>query len=196
MPSKSAEGEYFLSLEEINRIINAAPTFRDRVIIEVLASTGLRRAELRDLKIDDINFESKHLYVREGKGKKPRTLKVSDQILRNIKQLIGNRTKGNIFTSPKSYPNGLSLKQINEIVAKCSLRAGVRHPNPGRNQINPHLFRHSFVRQMLRDGVPIQYVQKMVGHASIKTTVDIYGTPSQLDIDEAYEKALAKRFKK
>ena len=196
MPSKSAEGEYFLSLEEINRIINAAPTFRDRVIIEVLASTGFRRAELRDLKIDDINFESKHLYVREGKGKKPRTLKVSDQILRNIRQLIGNRTKGNIFTSPKSYPNGLSLKQINEIVGKCSRGAGVRHPNPGRNQINPHLFRHSFVRQMLRDGVPIQYVQKMVGHASIKTTVDIYGTPSQLDIDEAYEKALAKRFKK
>ncbi len=196
MTQKSQEGSYFLTLEEIERIILAAPTFRDRVLIGVLANTGLRRAELRDLLIDDIDFEAKHLYVRAGKGKKPRTIKIDEKTLRNIAQLIGKRTKGNIFTSPKSYPTGISLKQVNEIVAKCAKKAGVRHPNPGKKQINPHLFRHSFVRQMLRDGVPMQYAQKMVGHASIRTTVDIYGTPSQRDIDEAYEMAMEKRSKK
>ncbi len=195
MPSKSAEGEHFLPLEEIDRIINAAPTFRDRVMIEVLAHAGLRRAELRDLQINDVDFEARHIYVREGKGKKPRTCRVVEQTLRDIKQLIGNRLKGNVFTSPKNYPNGLSLKQINEIVAKCARRAGVRHPNPGKQQINPHLFRHSFVRQKLKEGVPIYIVQKMVGHKSIKTTIDIYGTPSQQDIDEAYDKAINSRKK-
>ena len=102
--------------------------------------------------------------------------------------------KGNIFTSVKNYPGGLSLKQINEIVGKCAQKAGVKHPNPARKQINPHLFRHSFVRNALKAGMPLQYVQKILGHSSIKTTIDVYGTPSQSDIQEAYDEKLAELF--
>ncbi len=189
----SQESSYSLTLDEIQRIMNAAPTFRDRVIIEVLASTGIRRAELQNLLISEIDFNREEIYVKEGKGKKSRTVPIDKDTLRDIKQLIGNRTQGNIITSPKSYPNALSLKQINEIVAKCALLAGISHPNSGKKQINPHLFRHSFVRNALRAGVSLQYVQKMVGHSSIKTTADIYGTPSQEDIRLAYQKMVVNR---
>lgn len=189
----SQESAYCLTLEEINQIINAAPTFRDRVIIEVFANTGIRRAELRDLKISDVDFNRRQVFIREGKGKKPRTVPIDENTLRDITQLVGNRKSGNIFTSPKSYPGPMSLKQINEIVAKCAKRAGINHPNQGKKQINPHLFRHSFVRNALRDSVPLQYIQKAVGHSSIKTTVDIYGTPSQGDVDDAYRKMMEKR---
>jgi len=181
------ESSYSLSVEEINRIISAAPTFRDRVLIEVLARTGMRRAELRDLLISDIDFDKNRLHIRSGKGDKARTVPINSKTLIDIKQLIGNRTKGNIFSSPKNYPNGLSLKQINEIVVKCAAKGGVKHPNPARNNVNPHLFRHSFTRNMLKAGMRIEYVQQILGHSSIKTTIDVYGTPSQVDVQEDYE---------
>ena len=187
---KSRESVYYLSEEEMQKIADSATNFRDRVLIEVLANTGVRRAELRDICIEDVDYERKRIYVKEGKGKKPRTVPVNSKTLTDIKQLIGNRTKGNVFTSPKNYPNGLSLKQINEIVAKCAQRAGVNNPNPGKKQINPHLFRHSCARNLLKKGMPIQYVQRILGHKSIQTTVDIYGTPSDKDVQEEYERVM------
>lgn len=183
----SQESVYSLTLEDIDKIIDAAPSFRDRVMIEVFARTGMRRAELKDLQINHLDFDKRRIHIHEGKGKKSRTVPIDNKTLVDIKQLVGSRKQGNVFTSPKNYPNGLSLKQINEIVAKCASRAGVRHPNPEKKQVNPHLFRHSYVRNVLRSGVPLQIVQQIVGHASIKTTVDIYGTPSQEDIQRAYE---------
>lgn len=191
----SKESVYYLNPEEIKKIISSAPNFRDRVIIEVFAYTGMRRAELRDLKVEDVNFEREEIFIRSGKGGKSRTVPVDKgRVLIDIKQLISNRNKGNIFTSPKSYPQGLSLKQINEIVAKCAKRAGVTHPNPSRKRVNPHLFRHSFVRNALKAGVPLQYVQQIVGHSSIKTTIDVYGTPSQQDIKEMYQEKISNMY--
>lgn len=187
---KGKESVYYLSMEEMQKIADGATNFRDRVMIEVLATTGVRRAELRDLLIKDIDFNGKRIYVREGKGKKSRTVPLTRKVLTDIKQLIGNRTKGNLFTSPKSYPNGISLKQVNEIVAKCAEKAGVKHPNPGRKRVNPHLFRHSCARNWLKQGMPIQYVQKLLGHKSIQTTVDIYGTPSDKEVQKEYERIM------
>ncbi len=184
------ESTYCLSSDEIKSIIENAPTFRDRVIIEVFSRTGIRRAELRNLKIENVDFEKNHIYIKEGKGAKPRTVPIDNLTIMDIKQLLGNRKQGYVFTSAKSYPGPLSLKQINEIVCKCAKRAGVNHPNPGRNKINPHLFRHSFVRNALKAGMPLQYVQQIVGHSSIKTTIDVYGTPSQIDIEEEYKKKI------
>lgn len=68
--------------------------------------------------------------------------------------------------------------------------AGVRHPNPAKEDINPHLFRHSFARMMLERGMRMEEVQKLLGHSSIRTTMDVYGTPGMETVQSSYDKIM------
>jgi len=180
------ESIHYLRPEEIKRIILHATSLRDRVIIKILARTGMRRGELRDIEIRDIDFSKKRVYIRSGKGQKSRTVPIDSDSLQDIKFYIGQRTSGRLIISNKQP--GISLKQINEICAKSGQRAGVNHPNQAKKAINPHLFRHSFARIALKNGMGMEKLQQMLGHASIKTTIDVYGTPSVESVQEEYEK--------
>lgn len=189
------ESVYYLKPEEITRLITFAPSLRDRVIIKILARTGMRRAELRDIDIEDIDFEKRRIHIKSGKGKKPRTVPVDIDTLQDIKFLIGSRKEGKLITTTKSGNKTVSLKQINEIVAKCGKLAGIKHPNPAKKNINPHLLRHSFARNARVKGMPIEILQQILGHKSIKTTIDVYGTPSMESVQSEYEKRIAEMYK-
>ncbi len=188
MADAGKESVYYLTQEEIRKMIICASSLRDRIIIKILARTGIRRGELRDLEIRDINFEKKQIYIRSGKGDKSRTAPIDPDTLQDIKFYIGERTSGKLITSNKQ--DSISLKQINEICAKCGKLAGVRHPNPGKKDINPHLFRHSFARMMLGKGMRMEEVKKILGHSSIKTTIDVYGEPGMETVQKSYEKIM------
>ena len=188
MTDRENESVYYLTREEIRKIIVCAPSLRDRVIIKILARTGMRRGELRDVEIRDVDFEKRRIYIRSGKGNKSRTVPVDTDTLQDIKFYIGDRNQGKLIISNKQ--DTISLKQINEICAKCGRIAGVRHPNPGKSDINPHLFRHSFARMMLEKGMRMEEVQKLLGHASIKTTIDVYGTPGIESVQKNYDKII------
>ncbi len=189
MAEATQESVYFLRPEEIKKIILCAPSLRDRVIIKTLARTGLRRSEVRDLEIRDIDFGKERLYIRRGKGGKSRTVSVDPDTLQDIRFYIGDRKDGMLIVSNKA--DTISLKQINEICAKCGKAAGVRHPNPGKKDINPHLFRHSFTRIMLSRGMRMDELQQTLGHSSIRTTIDVYGKPSIDSVQESYKKAIS-----
>jgi len=180
---------YYLSPEEIKKIILCAQSLRDRVIIKILARTGMRRSELRDLEIRDIDFGKERLYIRSGKGDKSRTVSIDPDTLQDIRFYVGDRKEGKLIVSNKA--DTISLKQINEICAKCGKLAGVRHPNPGKKDVNPHLFRHSFTRIMLGRGMRMDELQQTLGHSSIRTTIDVYGTPSVDSVQESYKKAIS-----
>lgn len=182
------ESVYYLRPEEIKKIILHTTSLRDRVIIKVLARTGIRRQELRDIEIRDIDFNKKRIYIRSGKGQKSRTVPIDSDSLQDIKFYMGQRSAGKLITSNKQA--SISLKQINEICAKSGRRAGVNHPNPAKKAINPHLFRHSFARIALKNGMGMEKLQQMLGHASIKTTIDVYGKPSMDSVQEEYEKVV------
>lgn len=188
MSEVSKESVYYLRPEEIKKIILCASSLRDRVMIKILARTGIRRGELRDLEIRDIDFERKRLYIRSGKGDKSRTVPVDSDTLQDIKFYMGQRDSGRLIVSSKQAT--ISLKQINEICAKCGELAGVKHPNPGKKAINPHIFRHSFARIALEKGMRMDEVQQMLGHSSIRTTIDVYGTPSVESVQKGYEKII------
>jgi integrase/recombinase XerD len=188
MTERERESVYYLTRDEIKKIIVCSPSLRDRTIIKILARTGMRRGELRDLEVRDVDFDKRRIYIRSGKGDKSRTVPVDSDTLQDIKFYIGDRKEGKLITSNKQ--NTISLKQINEICAKCGRIAGVRHPNPGKKDITPHLFRHSFARIMLEKGMRMEEVQKMLGHSSIKTTIDVYGTPGIESVQKNYDKII------
>lgn len=188
MVDAGKESVYYLTRDEIRKIIICAPSLRDRIIIKILARTGVRRGELRDLEIREVNFERRQIYIRSGKGDKSRTAPIDPDTLQDIKFYIGERTSGKLITSNKQ--DSISLKQINEICAKCGRIAGVRHPNPGKKDINPHLFRHSFARIMLGKGMRMEEVQEILGHSSIRTTMDVYGRPGMESVQKNYEKIM------
>ncbi len=167
---------YPLKLADVNKIIIAAPTFRDRCVIKSLFWLGLRREEVTVLDIRDIDFERRRVTVR-GKGEKTRVVPVIDEeTLSDLKHLIGDRKVGFVFLS--EWSRQLSLRQVNYITQRAGELAEVKNPNPRLTHINPHIFRHSIARYLKSDGLGGEWAQNFLGHNSIKTTMDIYGTIS------------------
>ena len=175
---------YHLKPSEVNKIILATDSFRDRCLIKTLYWAGLRRAEVRNLDIRDIDYDRKRITLT-GKGDKTRVVPIiSDEFLSDLKHLIGLKKQGLVF----SYAQGkqLSLMAINKIVAKAGKRAGISNPNPRLKHINPHIFRHSIARYLKNKKFSAEWIQNFLGHASYKTTMDMYGT---LSIDEMQTEA-------
>lgn len=192
--------EYYLNWDEINSIIAAAKNLKESVILKILARTGMRRFELTNLKAKDVDFERKRIFIEKGKGgnekdPKSRTVPIDDDTLQAIRFYLGARKTGFLIQSNKKSFEGISLSQINRIIANCANRANIKNPNPKLNHINPHIFRHSFSRLSLAAGIPFNMVQKIAGHADARTTLQMYGIPSITDTQQLYEEKLIEKFK-
>lgn len=180
---------YHLKPAEIKKLIVAAPNFRDRCIIKTLYWLGLRRNELVELDIRDIDYDRKRVTVRQGKGGKTRVVPiVDDEFISDLKHLIGERKSGAVFLS--SHNKQLSNRAINYIVADVGEKAGIKPPQPKRKNINPHIFRHSIARFLKSKNFPVEFIQNFLGHQSFKTTMDQYGTISIDEMQEIAERKL------
>jgi len=191
--------EYYLSWDEINSIISAAKNLKQSLVLKLLARTGMRRFELANLKAKNIDFERKRVFIEQGKGAtekypKSRAVPIDDDTLQAIKFYLQGRKTGFLIQSNKTNNDGISLSQINRIVASCAEKAGISNPNPNLKNMNPHIFRHSFSRLSLAAGIPFNMVQKMAGHADARTTLQMYGIPSITDTQELYEEKLIEKF--
>ena len=192
--------EYYLNWDEINAIITAAKNLKESVILKILARTGMRRFELVNLKAKDVDFERKRIFIERGKGasqkdQKSRTVPVDEDTLQSIRFYVGSRKTGFLIQSNKKSKDGISLSQINRIVANCAKKANIKNPNPKLKNMNPHIFRHSFSRLSLAAGIPFNMVQRIAGHADARTTLQMYGIPSITDTQQLYEEKLVDRFK-
>ena len=186
------DSEYHLSPSEIKRVINAATKFRDRCIIKTFSQTGIRRFELANLDVRDVDFERKRLYIREGKGRKERIIPVSEELLGDLRHLLDRRRKGPVFESAKG--GKLTERQVNNIAASAGRKAGVENPNPKYQNITCHLFRHSFARNWKKQGGSTESLAKILGHTSVKTTLDEYGTEDIEDVQTNYERVMSEMF--
>ncbi len=191
--------EYYLNWEEINAIIAATKNIKESVVLKLLARTGMRRFELSNLKVKDVDFERKRIFIERGKGAsdkdpKSRSVPIDDDTLQTIKFYLEGRKAGYLIQSNKKSNDGISLSQINRIVANCAKRAQINNPNPRLKNLNPHIFRHSFSRLSLAAGIPFNMVQRMAGHADARTTLQMYGIPSISDTQELYEAKLIEKF--
>ena len=167
----------YLRLEEVERLLNqpdpkTALGLRDRAMLEVLYSTGLRVSELISLRVSD--FDSRTGCVRcIGKGDKERIVPVGrkalgivDRYLREARPELLRQSKGG--SSPALFVNrrGASLSRVGvwKILSAYGRRAGLRVA------LTPHMLRHSFATHLLERGADLRSVQLMLGHADISTT--------------------------
>lgn len=166
----------FLTHQEVQRLRQAATghtvsAIRDRAILEVLFSTGLRVSELTSLDTDQVNTERGEFMVR-GKGDKPRLVFLSREAAEWLETYLSKRVAMKpLFTRSvalKEEPDGedlrLTPRSIQRIIKKYSAKAGIV------KDITPHTLRHSFATDLLHNGADIRSVQQMLGHASITTT--------------------------
>jgi len=175
----------FLTIEEINRLIDSIDTSnvsgrRDRAILELLYSSGLRVSELIGLNKNDVDFISGCLKVT-GKGSKQRIVPVGDDALKTLRNYM--RTKPDdsdiIFTGRKF--KGLTSRRIQMMLKKYLRNAGID------KKITPHSLRHTFATHLLDAGCDIRSVQEMLGHKSIVTT-QIYTHVTASTMKKIYDK--------
>jgi len=155
-----------ISESELLKLLKATENIKHKTIITMLYSSGVRRGELLNLRIQDLDFEKKIIFVRGGKGKKDRTTILADYAILVLKKYL-EMYKPNYWlfegTSRKQY----SPTSVLSILRRSSLKAGLN------KIVRPHMLRHSFATHMLEQGVDIRFIQTILGHESTKTT-EIY----------------------
>ena len=183
--SQLSAADYTLSRREVQKIIHAAVSFRDRCVVKTLYQTALRRFELRALDVRDIDWAKRRVHIPKGKGDKERHVFLTEDLAADLRHLLGRRRTGPVFQSNRG--TALSLKQINNIVAAAGEKAGVANPNPRLKHINPHLLRHSFARHWKDAGRSIESLSAVLGHQSTATTMDVYGREDIDQVQANYE---------
>ena len=192
-----------MTLAEVEAVLSAPDVMtplgvRDRALMEVLYSTGMRRLELGSLGIYDLDVAAGTVLVRQGKGQKDRMIPIGERALGWVdKYLMDVRPKvvvepddGRLFlttTGEPFHPNHLSSLVRDYVIAAAIGKAG-----------GCHLFRHTMATLMLEHGADIRFIQEMLGHARLDTT-EIYTHVSIRKLKEIHEAthpgARAERFK-
>ena len=186
----------FLHIDEIERLIAEIKTdsdigLRDRAIIELLFSSGLRISELVGLNRDHINTKRREFTVR-GKGQKDRPVFISKTATEHIENYLSvrNDSLAPLFISysrnTQELDNSgdyrrLTPRSIQRIVNKYARLAGIT------KHVSPHTMRHSFATDLLMNGADIRSVQDMLGHSNISTT-QIYTHVTDEHLRETHEK--------
>ncbi|MGH7885272.1 MAG: tyrosine recombinase XerC [Thermodesulfobacteriota bacterium] len=171
-PKKVAKLPVFLSVDEIFKLINIEDSqnkpllLRDKAILELLYSSGLRVSELAYALLKDLNLEESIIKVT-GKGNKERIVPIGSKALEAIKNYLSIRDELRpksdvIFLNSKG--NGITTRTISRIVKKYSLLSGIP------KNISPHVLRHTFATHLLGGGADLRSIQEMLGHSSLSTT--------------------------
>jgi site-specific recombinase XerD len=185
----------FLTPDELERLSAQANTatlngLRDRAIIELLFSSGLRVSELVGLDRDHINLKRREFMVR-GKGQKDRPIFISPEAAGWIQQYIDKRQDNAKplfirYSGTKQVDNSgdfqrLTARSIQRMVARYALLAGIT------KHVSPHTLRHSFATDLLMNGADLRSVQAMLGHSNIATT-QIYTHVTDPHLKEVHER--------
>ncbi|MCL5130495.1 MULTISPECIES: site-specific tyrosine recombinase/integron integrase [unclassified Algibacter] len=166
-PRKESKLPKVLSKEEIITIINFTNNIKHKCIISLLYSSGLRRNELLQLKIKDIDSKRMVIRVEQAKGNKDRYTVLNKSVLEDMRTYFKiYRPKTYLFENPIPG-NPYSSSSVLQIVVKSAKNAGIKQ------RVTPHMLRHSFATHLLESGTDIRYIQLLLGHNSTKTT-EIY----------------------
>jgi site-specific recombinase XerD len=159
--------------DELKRLINTPSgnnpkELRDKALMELLFSTGLRVSELCSLNRDSVDMKREEFSIR-GKGGKVRVVFVSDSAKEILKEYLNKRqdTEDAMFVQmggKKSDDMRLTSRSVERIIAYYARKAGIS------KKVTPHVIRHSFATDLLRNGADIRSVQVMLGHSNISTT--------------------------
>ncbi|MAB48154.1 MAG: recombinase [Flavobacteriaceae bacterium] len=165
-PRKKKSLPEVLSKKEVLRIIDCTSNLKHRCIVGLLYSSGLRRSELLNLKIKDIDSKRMVVVVKDAKGNKDRVTVLSPKLLKNLQEYYKEyRPETYLFEGQKG--GKYSVSSVLNIVKSASQKAGIY------KKVTPHVLRHSFATHLLENGTDLRHIQLLLGHSSTKTT-EIY----------------------
>ena len=183
----------FLSANEVDAILEAAgrhpdPVLaaRNRAIVEVLFSSGIRVGELAALNVEHVNHEQAELLI-QGKGGRQRIAFLSNKALEALQHYRRTWRQATLARTPQpdaplilnAQGDRLDVRAVRTILLKAGRDAGIDKP------LHPHVFRHSFATHLLNHGVDLRIVQELLGHVSIRST-QIYTHVSTERLRSAY----------
>ncbi len=185
----------FLPMEEMFSLLDLTFTddvagTRDRAMLELFYSSGIRVSELTGLNLGDIDVQQGLVKVR-GKGRKERIVPVGGQALRSLQQYLAKRDEwarkaqageGDppLFLSRSG--SRITPRSVARVLDRCALQSGIR------KKVSPHTLRHSFATHLLDAGADLRAIQEMLGHESLSTTQK-YTSVSVARLMEIYDKA-------
>jgi integrase/recombinase XerD len=189
-----------LTISEVEKVLNAIDFkdplgLRDRAILEVLYSTGIRRAELAKLQIQDIDAERGTVLVRQGKGKKDRVVPIGERAIAWVDKyldevrpfFIGEQDDGALFLT--RFGTQMGNESVTEVGRKRVLAAGIKKSG------SCHIWRHTAATLMLEAGADIRIIQEFLGHSYLSST-QVYTKVSVAKLKEVHAKTHPAKMKR
>ena len=173
-----------LTDENIEKLRDECENIRDLCLIELLISTGMRVGEMVNLNINDINFEERSCIVL-GKGNKQREVYFDAKTKLHLQNYLNKRKDTNkaLFVSMRKPHKRLSISGIELIVRNIGLNSKI-------NNVHPHKFRRTLATMAIDKGMPVEQVQKLLGHVKIETTMH-YAMVNQSNVKISHRRYIA-----
>jgi integrase/recombinase XerD len=166
-PKRTRRLPPILSQEEVEQLIQAAPTQRERILLMTLYATGARNAELTHLKATDIDSQRMVVHIRGGKGRKDRDVMLSPKLLTALRTLwryYHRKSSAWLFPSNYRKDRPIDTKTVRRACQKAAQRAGIQ------KRVHPHILRHCFATHLLEAGTDLRAIQLLLGHQDLKET--------------------------
>jgi len=166
-PKKTRRLPTILSQKEVEQLIHAARSQRERILLMTLYATGARNAELTHLKATDIDSQRMVVHIRGGKGRKDRDVMLSPKLLTALRTLWRYyHRKSSTWLFPSNYRKDrpIDTKTVWRACQKAAQRAGIQ------KRVHPHTLRHCFATHLLEAGTDLRAIQLLLGHQDLKET--------------------------
>ena len=159
-------------------------TIREKALVDFLFSTGVRISDCQATNISDIDWQSRSVIVRHGKGDKRRTVFFNAESELTLRKYLETRKDGNnaLFVTSRNPHRRMGIKALQNEIAKISGRCGMH--------VFPHKLRHTFATSGLRGGMPLDRLQALMGHAKPETTL-IYAKLDCTDLQREHQRVYA-----
>ena len=176
------EEKHAFSSEEIDTIRSNCDNLKERALIEFSLASGLRAAEICNLKIEDVDFDKLIVHVKAGKGNKDRTVFINPVARKYVLKYIEDNKYKSVYVFTSKRGNKYSTSGFERIMQKMTKRCGFH--------VHLHRFRRTLASDLARKGMPIQEIQKLLGHTSIETTRKYIDTRTE-SVEASYRQYVA-----
>lgn len=166
---------------ELEVIRKACMDPREKAVVDFLYATAARVSEVCAVMLADIDWDRRSVLIRKGKGGKSRTVYLNAEALVSLRAYLKSRTDSGVFLFPGRSGRPLSARSIQKMVERIISRTDVK------THVTPHIFRHTSATVALRAGMPLEQVQRMLGHSNINTTL-VYTDVDDSDVRRSHGK--------
>lgn len=175
-PVKEHRLPQVLSQREVMAIFEATPNLKHRVMLMLIYASGLRRSELLNLRIGDVDLDRNVVFISSGKGRKDRQSIMAQSLGPIVKEYL-QKFDPKFWLFEGTHGDRYSASSLQQVLKRSVQAAGIK------KQVRLHMLRHSFATHLLENGTSTRYIQELLGHESSKTT-EIYAQVTKFGLDK------------